>query len=180
MDIKQKNTTNENKYFLESNFSGVNRLFDLLYRNKDNKDKRFKSWRYYLTKGVIKNYNVIVNGKGFYNQPINSDIKRYKEIRKLTTGQSEDHTTRCLLGYEYIKIHYRLIAVDLSRQKDLGDGLKAIQQIEFIEQLKNLDDNGKGADSGNYQSIFALIALTILEKIKETRLEFSKGSVKVL
>ena len=85
-----------------------------------------------------------------------------------------------MLGYEYIKIHYRLIAVDLSRQKDLGDGLKAIQQIEFIEQLKKLDDNGKGADSGNYQSIFALIALTILEKIKETRLEFSKGSVKVL
>ena len=40
-------------------------------------------------------------------QPIDSDIKRYKEIRKLTTGQGEDYTTGCLLDYEYIKNHYR-------------------------------------------------------------------------
>ena len=48
---------------------------------------------------------------------INSDIKRYKEIRKLTRGQGEDYATGCLLDYDYIKKHYMLIAVDLSRQK---------------------------------------------------------------
>ena len=45
------------------------------------------------------------------------DIKRYEEIRKLTTGQGEDYITGCLLDYDYIKNHYRLIAVDLSRKK---------------------------------------------------------------
>ena len=53
-------------------------------------------------KGIIKNYNVIINGKNFYDQPIDSGIKWYKEIRKLTTGQGEDYTTGCLWDYEYI------------------------------------------------------------------------------
>ena len=62
----------------------------LVYLNRNNDIKRCKSQRYYLQKGVIKNYNVITNGKN-YNQPIDFDIKRYEEIRKLTTGQGEDH-----------------------------------------------------------------------------------------
>ena len=65
-------------------------------------------------KGIIKNDNVIINWKNFYDQPIDSNIKSYEEIRKLTTGQGEDCTTGYLLDYEYIKNHYRLIAVDLS------------------------------------------------------------------
>ena len=61
--------------------------------------------------------NVIINGKNLYDQLIDSDIKRYEEIRKLTAGQGEDYNNGCLLDYEYIKNHYRLMAVDLSRQK---------------------------------------------------------------
>ena len=68
-----------------------------------------------LPKCIIKDYNVIINGKNFYDQAIDSDIKRYNEIRKLTTEQGEDYTTECLLDYNYIKNHYRLIPVDLSR-----------------------------------------------------------------
>ena len=64
---------------------------------------------------IIDNYNVTINGKNFCDQPIDSDIKRYEEIRKLSTGQSEDYTTGCLLDYDHIKNNYRLIAVDLSR-----------------------------------------------------------------
>ena len=56
-----------------------------------------------------------VNGKSFYDQPIDSTRTQYEEIRKLTRGQGEDYTTGCLLDYEYIKNHYRLIAADLSR-----------------------------------------------------------------
>ena len=97
---------------MESNFVGVNRLFLLVYLNRDNDVKQFKTRRYYLTKDRIKNYNVIVNGKNFYDQPIDSDIKRYKEIRQLTTVKVEDYTTWCLLDYEYTKDHYRSIAVD--------------------------------------------------------------------
>ena len=89
----------------------------LVYSNHDNNDERFKDKRYYLPKGIIKNYNVIINEKNFYDQANDSDIKRYEKIRQLTIGEGEDFTTGCLLDYYYIKNHYRLIAVDLSRKK---------------------------------------------------------------
>ena len=60
---------------------------------------------------------MIINGEKFYDQATDSDIKRYEDIRKLTTGQDEDYTTGCLLDYEYMKNNYSLKAVDLSRQK---------------------------------------------------------------
>ena len=95
------------RYFLESKFVGDNRLFVLVYANKDHNSNRFKAKRYYLPKVIIKNYNVIINRKNFYDQAIDSDIKRCEEIRKSTTGQEEDYTTGCLLDYDYIKNHYR-------------------------------------------------------------------------
>ena len=70
---------------------------------------------------------MIINGKKFDDQPIDFDIKRYEEIRKLTKGQGEDYTTGCLIDYEYIKNHYRLLAVNLSRRKELDVDPKAIQ-----------------------------------------------------
>ena len=63
--------------------------------------------------------------------------KRYKEIRKLTTGKGKYYTTGCLLDYDYTKIHYRLIAVDLSRQKELGADPKAIQQKAIFSRKCN-------------------------------------------
>ena len=115
---ENKNTANEYRYLLESNFVGINRLFALVYVNKDSDVKQFKIRRYYLTKDIIKNYNLIINEKNFYDQAIDSDIKRYEEIRKLKTGKSNDYTTGCLLDYYHIKNHWRLIAVGLSRQKE--------------------------------------------------------------
>ena len=95
-----KTTTNEFRYFIESNCVRVNRLFVLVYLNRDSDVKRFKTRSYYLPKGIIKNYNVIMNEKIFFDQAIGSDIKRYKDIRKLTTGQGENYTTGCLLDYD--------------------------------------------------------------------------------
>ena len=92
-------------------------------------------------------------------------------MKKLTTRQGEDYTTGRLLDYDYVKNYYRLIPVDLSRQKRLDADPKAIQQIEFVGQLTKLDDNN------NVESVFVL---TILEKTQETRLKFSQGSVTVL
>ena len=66
----------------------------------------------------MDNYNVIINGKNFYDQAIDSVIKWYEKIRKLLTGQGEDYTTGFLLDYNYIKNHYRLINVDLSRKNN--------------------------------------------------------------
>ena len=78
-----------------------------------------------------------------------------------------------MLDYEYIENHYRLIAVDVSRQKELDADPKAIQQVEFIEQLKYVD----GINANGTLSIFVL---TALEKIRKTILKFSQGSVTVL
>ena len=116
---------------------------------------------------------MIINGKNFYDQPIDSDVKWYEEIRKLTTGQGEDCTTGCLLDYDYFKINYRLIAVNLNRQKQLDADPKAIQQIELIGQLKRLDDDGNTRDAGADQS---MSVLTVLEKIQERRFKFSQGT----
>ena len=82
--------------------------------------------------GIFSNQILLESIKIFYNQPIDSDIKRYEEIRKLTTGQAEGYTTGCLLDYDYIKNCYRLMPVYLSRQKDLHADPKGIQQIEFV------------------------------------------------
>ena len=136
---ENKNTTNEFRYFLKSNFVGVNRSFVLFYSNHSKNAKRFKAKTYYLPKSIIKYYNVITNWKYLYDQAIGSNIKRYEKIRKLTTGQGQNYTTGCLLDYGYVKNHYRLTAVDLNRQKELDADPKAIQQIEFVGQLKNED-----------------------------------------
>ena len=170
---ENKKKTNNYRYFLESNFVGVKRLFVLIYPSVANNAKRYSAKNYYLSKGRIKNYNVIINGKNFYDHPINSDIKWYEGIRKLTAGQGEAYTTGCLSDYEYIKNRYKLIAVDLSRPKELDADPKAIQQIEFVGQLKNTD----GVNADGTQSMFVL---TILEKINEMRLKFPQRSVTVL
>ena len=159
---ENENTTNECRYFLESNFVRVNRLFVLVYSNVDDISKKAKG--YYLPKGIINNYNVIIDGKIIYSQPTDSHIKQYEEIRKLTTQQGEDYTPRCLLYYDYIQNHYRLLAVDLNSQKELDADPKAIQQIELVGQSKNED----GIDADEVQSV---IILTILEKNKRTKIK---------
>ena len=63
-------------------------------------------------------------------------IKQYNEIRKTSTGHSDDHTTGCLLDYQYVKDNYNLIAVDLSKQIELDADSKAIQRIEFYGMSK--------------------------------------------
>ena len=73
----------------------------------------------------------MIDGRNFYDQPVNDLIKRYDEVRKVSTGQFDDYTTGCLLDYAYFKDNYRLIAVDLSKQNALDADLRAIQQIVF-------------------------------------------------
>ena len=100
-----------------------------------------------------------------YDKQIASDIKQCKEIENITQRQGKDNTMECLLDFEYIKNHYRLIRVYLSRLKKLDADPKAIQQIEFVRQFKKLDNNGNATDAGDDHKIFVL---RILEKIKET------------
>ena len=79
----------------------------------------------------IDNYNNEIDGRNFYDQPINDSIKQYDEIRKISTGKGDDYTTGCLLDFSYFEKNYRLIAVDLSKQKSLDADSRAIEQIIF-------------------------------------------------
>ena len=69
---------------------------------------------------------MLIDSRNFYDQPFNDQIKKYGEIRKVTTGQGDDYTAGCLLGYQYFKDHYELIPVDLSKQKELDADPRAI------------------------------------------------------
>ena len=82
---------------------------------------------------------------------------------KISTGQDDDYTIGCLLDFSHFEKNYRLIAVELSKQKALDTDSRAIQQIIFT---------GKTDDK--------IRVYYILEQSKETTLEFSKGTTKVL
>ena len=71
--------------------------------------------RYFFSRIKIENYNTEIDGRNFYDQPINDSIKQYDEVRKLSTGQGDDYTTGCLLDFAYFEKNYRLIASDLSK-----------------------------------------------------------------
>ena len=96
-------------------------------------DSRESHNQYHLPTVQIKDYNVIIDGRNFFDQPIKNDLKTYDNIKKIVTGQGDDYTTGWLLDYSYFKKYYKLIAIDLSKQQDAD--LKAIQQIIFIENL---------------------------------------------
>ena len=70
---ENKSKTNEYRYLLESDFVVFNKSFVLVYENQDVNAKRFRTRRYYFPKYILKN-NVIINGKTFYDRPIDSDI----------------------------------------------------------------------------------------------------------
>ena len=124
--------------------------------------------KYFLPRLKTDNYNIEIYGRNFYDQAINDSIKQYNEIRKISIGQGDDYTTGCLLDFAYFKEKYRLIAADLSKQKALDADSRAIQQIIFTGKIKATVANTR------------VIIFYVLEKSKETILEFSKGTTKVL
>ena len=95
--------------------------------------------RYYIPNVEIKYYNVMVDGKNVFDQPVNNNKVTYENIRKIATGQGDDYTTGCLLDYTYVKNYYKMIVVDLRKQQRLDSDPKAIQQINFTP---NLDSAG--------------------------------------
>ena len=56
-----------------------------------------------ILKVKTKDFNVMIDGKNFFDQPINRELKNYENIRKISTGQGDDYRTGCLLGYSYFK-----------------------------------------------------------------------------
>ena len=106
-----KRTINWNKYqssiktyaqkrylnrLVDPSFPGVNRPFVLSFENEDD---RTSHSTYFLPKVEIKDYNVMIDGKDFFDQPINNSFRIYENIRKTATSQGDDYMTGCLLDY---------------------------------------------------------------------------------
>ena len=162
-EINEDSDANVFKYInLDPSFPGVNRLFVMAYNRANWQPTRNGQQKYYLPIIDLEKYNVISDGRNFYDNPIESDIEKYRELKKVMIGKGEDYTTGSLLDFNYFDKHYKLVAVDLSKQKELDADPRAIQQIEFKYML--------GTNSTIYW---------VLEKSKETILEFYKGTVKV-
>ena len=122
---------NLNNLFKPS-FQGVNRLFVLAFENDT---QRTSHTGPYLSYVEIKNYNGLINGENFFDQPIKNNKVTYESIRKIATGQGDDYTTGCLLDYPYFKDSYKMIAVDLSEHQALDADPRIIQQINFTANL---------------------------------------------
>ena len=171
--IVETAVVNEEKYIrklLDSSCQGVKRLFVLAYDNTaGNNQVSVDSYKkYFLPRVEIEIYNIEIDGRNFFDQPINDSIKQYDEIRKISTGQDDDYTTGCLLDFNYFEKNYRLTAADLSKQKNLDADSRAIQQIIFAGKITSTVANTR------------IIMFYMLEKPKETELEFSKGTTKAL
>ena len=149
---------------LDSSCQGVNRLFVLAYDNAAGNNKvSVDSYKKYFLPGIkINNYNIEIDGRNFYDQPVNDSIKQYDEVRKISTGKADDYTTGCLLDFSYFEKNYRIIVVDLSKQKALDADSRATQQIIFTGEIK-----ATVADTR--------VIIFCSWKSKETMLEFSKG-----
>ena len=149
-------------YLVESSFQGTNRLFVSAFEGDT---QRTSHSGYYLPNVEIKDYNIMINGENFFDQPVKNKKVTYENITKIATGQGDDYTAGYLLDYSYFMDNYKMIAVYLSKQQALDADPSAIQQINFTANLDR---------TGHTRVYF------ILEEAKETILDFSQGTVKVL
>ena len=95
----------------------------------ENDAQRTSNREYCIPNVDIKDYNVMIDGKNFFDQPVKNDKVTYENIRKISNGQGDDYMTGCLLDYTYFKWYYKKIAIDLSKQQPLDADPKAIQQL---------------------------------------------------
>ena len=136
-EINENADANVFKYInLDPFFQGVNRSFVTAYNRVDGQPTRNGQQKYYLPRISLNKYNVIIDGRNVYDNPIESDIEKYRELKKVMIGKGEDYTTGSLLDFNYFNKHYKLVAVDLSKQKELDADPRAIQQIEIKYMLE--------------------------------------------
>ena len=110
---KMTNQTKNNNlnYLIDPTFTKVNRLFVFLFENENH---RISFSKYYVPNVQIKDFNVLIDGKSFFDMPIKNGEETYEQIIEM--GRNNDYTTGNLLDYEYFSKHYKLIAIDLSKQ----------------------------------------------------------------
>ena len=120
-------TINNNlNYLIGPTFTNVSRIFVLSFENEADRSSFSK---YYVPKIKIKDFNVLIDGKQFFEIPVKNKEEAYEQIIEMR--KNNDYTTNNLLDYEYFSKHYILIAIDLSKQIEL-ENLDLKQKISFI------------------------------------------------
>ena len=147
-------------FLIDPRFHRVNRLSVLLFENQGD---RMVHTGYSLAKVEVKDYNVMIDGKNFFDQPVKSDLRTYDNVWNISTGQGDDYTAGCLLDYNYFTKYYKMRAIYLSNQQVVDSDAKSIQQINFTGNIEN-------------QSTI----IFIIEEAEETVLDFSQGTVKLV
>ena len=143
---------------IDPTFNNVNRLFVLAYQHAD---ERQSFSQFYSPRVIVKDYNVIIDKLAFFDLPIKTEEEAYEKI--LDISRNNEYTTGNLLEYDYFKKHYKLIAIDLSKQQVLQENKDLIQQINFIGRLEE-----------------AANVFIIIEKKENTILEFSQNLANVI
>ena len=155
----QSNNSNLN-YLIDPTFTNVNRLFVLSLTRNNAGDNRDSFSHYYVPIVEIKGFNVLIDGKCFFDLPVKNEEEAYEKINDMSNNN--DYTTNNLLEFAYFKENYKLIATDLSKQTKIKDP----QQINFIGKL---EDQNHGATM-----------FFIIEKTEETTFKFSQNSVAIV
>ena len=129
---------NNFNYLIDPTFTNVNRPFILSFKNDENDDDENESAKtsfkkYDVPKVEVKVFNVLIDGKKFFETPVKNKEEAYEAIIEMS--KNNDYTAGNLRDYEYCSKHYKLTAIDLSKQIELENSdLK--QQINFIGRLK--------------------------------------------
>ena len=152
MSIQPPN--NNLNYLIGPTFTNANRLFVLSFP-RNNTDSRYSLSNYYVPKVKINDFNVLIDGKSFFNLPVKNE-EAYEKM-----SNNDEYTTSNLLDFAYFKKNYKFIATDLSKQTKLKDP----QQINFIGKL--LKNTGA-------------TMFFIIEKSEETTFNFSQNSVTII
>ena len=152
-----QNNNNNLNYLIDPTFTNVNRLFVLsdgrIEEDNEEKDYRDSFSHYYVLKVQIKDFNVLIDGKSFFDLPIKNEEEAYKKIIDMSNN---DYKTGNLLDFAYYKENQKVIAIDLTKQTKIKDP----QQINFIGKIK-------GQDNG-------VTMFFIIERSEETIFEFYK------
>ena len=157
MTIQLQN--NNLNYLIDPTFTNVIRLLVLSFSRNNNTNNRVSFSDYYVPNVEIKDFNVLINGKSFFDLPVKNEEETYEKIIEMSNNN--DYTTGNLLDFAYFKENNKLIANDLSKQTKLKDH----QQINFIGKL----------DKDNGATMFFII-----EKSKETTFNFSQNSATII
>ena len=128
--MSNQNKTDNLNYLVDPTFTKVNRLFVLSLENEEDRTSYFN---YYTPTIEIAGFNVLIDGKSFFDVPVKNKEEVHDKIIEMS--RNNDYSTGKLLDYEYFSKHYKRIAIDLNRQMELENPYLK-QQINFIAKLK--------------------------------------------